>query len=177
MSGIDWKRYAQLCDDLNASAIERFTEALRKSAGVATRQSIPVYTGAMKASLATMLRQMTDILRQMSESELREEDREKIRWNRVKEQMREAWFGRLCRIENLPIVVDYMNTRIENKPSDTEGLYRWANSLKGNEKEIARIARRIREETALFEREDVPGIMELARLGVRVPRSLRLTPQ
>ena len=177
MSGIDWKRYAQLCDDLNASAVERFTEALRKSAGVATRQSIPAYTGAMKASLVTMLRQMTDILKQMSESELREEDREKIRWNRVKGQMREVWFGRLCGIENFPLVTDYMNTRIQNRPSDMESLYRWANSLRGNEKEIARIARRIREETALFEREDVPGIMELARLVVRVPRPLRLTPQ
>ena len=175
MSGIDWKRYAQLCDDLNAPAMERFTEALRKSAGVATRQSIPVYTGAMKASLATMLRQMTDLLKQMSESELGEKDLEKIRWNRVKEQMREAWFERLCNVENLPIVADYMNTRIQNRPSDMESLYRWVNSFQGNEKEIARIARRIREETALFEKEDVPAIMELARLGVRAPKPLRLT--
>ena len=175
MSGIDWKRYAQICDDLNAPAMERFTETLRKSAGVATLQSMPAYTGAMKASLATMLRQMTDLLKQMSETGLREEDREKIRWNRIKEQMREAWFGRLCGIENLPIAVDYMNTRIQNRPSDMEGLYRWVNSFQGNEKEIARIARRIREETALFEKEDVPAIMELARLGVRAPKPLRLT--
>ena len=175
MSEIDWKRYAQLCDDLNISAMERFTETLRKSAGVSTLQSIPVYTGAMKASLATMLRQMTDILKQMCESELKQEDLAKIHWNKVKELMRGAWFERLRGIENLPIVVDYMNTRILNRPSDIEGLYRWVNSFQGKDKEIARIACRIQEETALFEREDVPGIMERARLGVRAPHPLRLT--
>ena len=163
---------------VNTQKVEQMTSAVRGlgyklvetgNSGAKALGSILAKIGPLTAGIAGLGKAVEIGFKTM------EEDREKIHWNKVKTQMREAWFERLCEIENLPIVVDYRNTRIQNRPSDMESLYRWVNSFQGNEKEIARIACRIREETALFEKEDVPAIMELARLGVRAPKPLRLT--
>ena len=82
----------------------------------------------------------------------------------------ETWLDRLCGIESLLIARDYRSTRIQNRPSDLEGLYLWINSFQGKEELISLTVRRICEETALFTRNDVPQIMELARFGALTPR-------
>lgn len=171
MGEIDWKRYAQLCDDASVSAIDRFDQSLRKAAGVATNQSIPVYTGAMKASLVTVLRQMGDILKQLAGRQLSEAEYELIHWKDVEDRMRETFFQRLCAIENMQIAAEYVNTRLMNKPSDQEAVYRWVYRLQSNDDEIRRIVRRTTEAASAFVREDVPRIMELAQLGIRLRRS------
>ena len=84
--------------------------------------------------------------------------------------MREAWFERLSRIDHLLIAVDYMQVRLQNKASDYEGLYRWVSSLQNQEDEIRRITERIQEEALAFTRQEVPQILELARLGIRMTR-------
>ena len=170
MSGIDWEKYAQFCEDSYAPAIERFAGTLRTAASVATKLSTPVYVGAMKANLVTVLRTTIDILKQMSEAQPDEANRKKIRWKTVEDRMRETWLDRLCGIESLLIVRDYRSTRIQNRSSDLEGLYLWINSLQGKEELISLTVRRICEETALFTRNDVPQIMELARFGALTPR-------
>ena len=170
MGEIDWKKYAQLCDDASVTAIDRFDQSLRKAAGVATNQSIPVYTGAMKASLVTVLRQMTEILKQLAEKQLSESEYETIHWKDVEDRMRESYFQRLCAIDNMQIAVEYTNTRLMNRPSDQEAVYRWVYSLHNKDREICRIVRRTTEESSAFVREDVPRILELAQLGIRMRR-------
>lgn len=170
MSGIDWDRYAQFCEDSYAPAIERFAGTLRTAASVATKLSVPVYAGAMKASLVTVLRTTTDILKQVCEEQSGDAYRKKIRWKTVEDRMRESWIDRLCGIDSLLIAQDYRNTRIQNRASDQEGLYLWISSLQGQEALISRMIRQIYEETALFTRQDVPRIMEFALLGSRTPR-------
>ena len=80
MGGIDWERYTTLCQKTYMPAIDRFSNMLRTASGVATYQSIPVFAGAMKANLVTILRGMTDILKQMSREYLPQEECESIRW-------------------------------------------------------------------------------------------------
>ena len=167
MSGIDWKRYTQLCEESYTQAIERFALSLRRAAGVATCLSMPVYTGTMTANLVTVLRQMTDILKQLAQKQLTEKEQHSICWRDVEERMREVWFGRLSGIDNLPLAADYVNTRIHNRRSDSDALYMWISTLQSDYSEIERIVGRIREETALFTSEDVPLIMEAAQLGIR----------
>lgn len=170
MGEIDWKRYAQLCDDASVSAIDRFDQSLRKASGVATCQSIPVFTGAMKGSLVTILRQMSDILKQLARIRLSEKEYETIRWKDVEDRMRETYFRRLCGIDNMQIAVEYVNTRLKNRPSDQEAVYRWVYSLQNKDQEISRIVQRTAEEVSAFAREDVPRIMELAQMGIRLRR-------
>jgi hypothetical protein len=124
----------------------------------------------MKANLVTILRGMTDILKQMSREYLPQEECESIRWKTVTDRMRETWFERLSRIDHLLIAVDYMQVRLQNKASDYEGLYRWVSSLQNQEDEIRRITERIQEEALAFTRQEVPQILELARLGIRMTR-------
>ena len=170
MSGIDWERYAKLCEESYTPAVERFANSLRAATSVATKLSTPVFAGALKANLVTVLRTMTGILKQVSESQLSGEKQRKIRWRDVENRMRELWFDRLSGIDNLPIAQDYIHTRIQNRPSDLNGLYEWICSLHNKESEIDVLERRILEETALFTRRDVPDLMELAQLGIRLSR-------
>ena len=170
MGGIDWERYTTLCQKTYMPAIDRFSNMLRTASGVATYQSIPVFAGAMKANLVTILRGMTDILKQMSREYLPQEECESIRWKNVTDRMRETWLERLSRIDHLLIAVDYMQVRLQNKASDYEGLYRWVSSLQNQEDEIRRITERIQEEALAFTRQEVPQILELARLGIRMTR-------
>ncbi len=168
MGEIDWNRYARLCSEATSPTVGRFAQSLRSAAVVATNQSIPVYTGAMKACLITALRQSTDILKRLARVYLAPEEKDRIRWKDVEEKMREVYFDRLGRIEGMQIAREYISTRIHNKPSDQEGIYRWVNSLRGREDEIARIVSRTGEEIAAFASQDVPEIIELARLGIRL---------
>ena len=170
MSGIDWNRYTQLCEDIYTPAIDRFADTLRKAAGVATIQSMPIYTGTMKANLVTVFMEMKRILKQMAKAQLPEEEWNRIRWRDVEERMRETWFKRLCGIKNLPIADDYVQTRIYNKSSDSVGLCQWVSSLQKKPSEINHLAGQIFKETALFILKDVPEIMEFAKLGIRKPR-------
>lgn len=175
MSGIDWKRYTQLCEESNTQTIERFAISLRRAAGVATYLSMPVYTGTMTANLVTMLRQMTDILKYLAGKQLTEEEQRSIRWRDVEERMREVWFGRLCGIDRFPLAADYVNTRIHNRHSDNDALYMWINTMQNDYSQIEHIVGRIREETALFTSEDVPLIMDAAQLGIRKMRQYSIS--
>ena len=170
MGKFDWKQYAHLCEDASASAIDRFAQTLRRASGVATNQSIPVYTGTMKGCLVTVLRQMTDILKHLAKIQLPEEAYDRIPWKSVEDRMRDQFFQRLCAIDNMQIAVEYTNTRLMNRPSDQEAVYRWVYSLHNKDREICRIVRRTTEESSAFVREDVPRILELAQLGIRMRR-------
>lgn len=170
MSGIDWEKYTALCEKACQPAIGRFSKMLLTASGVSTPQSIPVYAGAMKANLVTVLREMTDILKRMSKDSLPGEAYENIRWKAVTDRMREAWFGRLCKIDRLTIAADYVNTRLQNRKPDYEGLYQWVSSLQNQQDEVRKITERIQEETLVFARSEVPEILELAQLGIRMKR-------
>lgn len=170
MVGIDWNRYAQMCEESAGPAIDRFEESLRKSAGMATNQSIPVYMGLMKGSLVTVLRQMTDILEQLAQKQLSKTERKKMHWKELEARMREAYFERLAAIDNMMIAEEYLNTRVRNKPSDYAGVYRWVSSLRNNDKEIRRIASRVREETSAFAKENAPDVLELEMIRMRAER-------
>jgi hypothetical protein len=167
MGIIDWKRYVRLCEEASAPAIDRFAQTLRKAAGVATNQSMPVYEGALKGSLVTVLRQMTDILKHMARLQLQEKEYGRIRWKDVEDRMREVFFQRLCAIENMYVATEYVNTRLRNLPSDQEMMYQWVYGLQNKEDEIDRIAGRISAEAAAFASEDVPRIIDLAQTGIR----------
>lgn len=167
MQGIDWNKYEQLCEDSVAPVIGRFETTLCRAAGVATKQSIPIYTGAMKGCLVTALRQMTDILKQMAAEKASEEAGDRIRWKNTEERMREAYFERLCGIDGMQIAVEYVNTRLRNQPSDKDGIYRWVGSFQKNDRKISRIVRQVMEASMAFAREDVPGILETAFPGKR----------
>lgn len=168
MDGIDWNRYAQICENSSADAIERFAASLRRAVSVATNQSIPIYEGEMRGSLVTVLRRMTDILKRFAAEQMPEQEQKKLRWKDVEDRMREAYFARLSRIGNMQVAVEYVNTRLQGKPSDRAAVYQWVNDLQSDPGEIDRIIRRTSEETGAFAREDVPGIMEVARLGIRM---------
>lgn len=170
MEGIDWERYAHLCDDSTEPAIGRFEGTLRKAAGVATNQSIAVYAGAMKGSLVTSLRTMTDILKEFAQSQLSETEQRKINWKKVEDRMREAYFDRLSRVDNLVIASEYVRTRIQNRSAEPEQVYRWVSSFRNPDVQIRRLVGSIREANALFVRVDVPQIMDVALL---TGRSLR----
>ena len=170
MGKFDWKQYAHLCEDASASAIDRFAQTLRRASGVATNQSIPVYTGTMKGCLVTVLRQMTDILKHLAKIQLPEEAYDRIPWKSVEDRMRDQFFQRLCAIGNMQIAIEYVNTRLKNLPQDQGGVYQWVYSLQNDGEEIDRIIQALTREAAAFAREDVPRIMEMAQLGMRLRR-------
>jgi hypothetical protein len=164
MEEIDWNRYAQLSEEAFIPAIGRFEESLRKAAGMATTQSIPVYAGAMKGSLITAFRQMTEILRKMADS-LPEEARAQICQKAVEDRMRELFFERLSRIPDMQIAVDYRCTRILNKTSDYKALYSWVARLRKDDGEIRRIVQETTDACRRFAAQDVPELALMAREG------------
>ncbi len=170
MTEIDWKQYEGLCSEMAAPAVERFTDTLRKATVVATEQSIPVYSGAMRGSLVTVLRQMIDILKKLSEARLESSQLEKIRWKHVEDGMRETYFLRLADIKDMYVAREYAACRIQGKTAEKGQMYQWVYSLHGKEKEIERIGRQILEQTRAFAGEDVPKILEAELLGLRRAR-------
>ena len=158
----------RLCEEKISSAIDRFAQTLRKAAGVATNQSMPVYEGALKGSLVTVLRQMTDILKHMARLQLQEKEYGRIRWKDVgRPDTGGCSILGLCAIENMYVATEYVNTRLRNLPSDQEMMYQWVYGLQNKEDEIDRIAGRISAEAAAFASEDVPRIIDLAQTGIR----------
>ncbi len=170
MTEIDWKQYEGLSVEMAAPAVDRFEETLRKAVVVATEQSIPVFTGTLRGSLVTVMRQMLEILKRFSELQLDSRQVDKIHWKTVEDEMREAFFSRLADIKDLYIAQDYLNYRVKGMPADMDRLYEWVYSLHGKEREIRRFSRQIMEKTKLFAREDVPRIMETELLGIRRAR-------
>ncbi len=170
MEGIDWNRYHELCIEVTRPAVERFAEALRSAVGVATEQSIPVFSGEMRGSLLTVLRQMTDILKQLSQAQLTQSQINNINWKDTQSRLREMYFLRLAQIENMQIASEYVRERLQNELPQKGQIYHWVYSLQGNEDEVERIIRQTGEAVGEFSLKDVPKIMELAILGIRRPR-------
>jgi hypothetical protein len=70
----------------------------------------------------------------------------------------------------MQIAIEYVNTRLKNLPQDQGGVYQWVYSLQNDGEEIDRIIQALTREAAAFAREDVPRIMEVAQLGMRLRR-------
>ncbi len=170
MEGIDWEKYHQLCVEATDPTMERFADTLRRAVGVATEQSAPVYSGEMRGCLVTALRQMTDILKQFSQTQLSESQQSQINWKQTENRMREMYFLRLDEIKNMQIASEYVKERLRNTPTQKGQVYYWIHSLRNNKKEMERIIRRTSAETRAFSREDVQKILELELLGIKRPR-------
>ncbi len=150
--------------------MERFEDALRSAVGVATEQSVPVFSGEMRGSLLTAFMQMTDILKQFSQVQLTERQLNNINWKETQDRLKELYFLRLAEIENMQIASDYVKERLQNELPQKGQIYHWIYQLQGHEDEVDRIIRQTSEAVSEFSAEDVPKVMELAILGIRRPR-------
>ena len=99
---MDWDRYRICCARLREPVLTRFETTLLEGAGMSTVQSAPAYAGALTASLITMFRQMSDLLRQEAAC-WEEKGPEGTGWRRIRRKMRESYFLRLAGVDRLKI--------------------------------------------------------------------------
>ncbi len=155
---INWNYYTDRCSESAALAIDRFKNSLLAACRVATAQSMPVYTGEMKASLITVHREMVELLKrsvQEAGTGLGE-----IRWSAVSDRIREAFFLRLGEIEDMEIAREYVRVRIRKLPPQKDRIFQWVTDLSKDEERVNRLCVQVRKVVAACASYDVPRIMD-----------------
>ncbi len=155
---INWNYYTNRCREMAAPAIDRFENSLLTACRVATAQSMPVYSGAMKASLITVHRDMVELLKRSVQ--VAGTGAEEIRWNVVSDRMREAFFLRLGEIKNMEIAREYVRVRIRKLPPQKDLLFQWVTDLSKDEQSVKQLCTQVRKAAAAFASFEVPKIMD-----------------